>query len=68
MTDPLNIIFDSFGIWLLGYRIEFSCLNIPQAHYFIRSLWLKYRWIYFFYYFERKCTFKKVLHSSNRKM
>jgi len=24
MTDPLNIIFDIFSIWLLGYRIELS--------------------------------------------
>ena len=32
MTDPLNIIFDNFGIhvFLLGYMIEFSCLYIPQ--------------------------------------
>jgi len=34
MTDPLNIIFDDFGISLLGYRMEFSCLYIPQGHYF----------------------------------
>jgi len=26
MTDMLNIIFDDFDIWLLGYSIEFSCL------------------------------------------
>jgi len=35
MTDPLNIIFDDFGIRLLGYRIEFSGLYIPQVHFFI---------------------------------
>jgi len=23
MADPLNIIFVDFGIWFLGYRIEF---------------------------------------------
>jgi len=28
MTDPLNVIFGDFGIWLLGYRIVFSCLYI----------------------------------------
>ena len=37
MTDPLNIMFDDFGIWLLGYRIELSCLFIPQGHYFIST-------------------------------
>jgi len=26
MTDPLNIIFDNFGIGLLGYRTKFSRL------------------------------------------
>ena len=40
MTDPLNIIFDEFGIYLLGYRIEFSCLYIPQGLYSISNLWL----------------------------
>ena len=30
MTEPLDIIFDDFGKWLLGYRIEFSCLYIFQ--------------------------------------
>ena len=33
MTDPLDIIFDDFGILLLGYMIEFNCLYIPQEHY-----------------------------------
>jgi len=37
MTDPLNIIFNDFGIWLLGYRIEFSGLYIP-----LRALLHKY--------------------------
>mgnify|MGYP007133251754 CR=1 FL=1 len=27
MTDPLNNIFDDFGLWLLGYRNEFSCTD-----------------------------------------
>ena len=40
MTDTLNIIFDDFGICLLGYRIEFSCLYIPQGHYFMSTSWL----------------------------
>ena len=40
MTDPLNIIFDDFGIWLLGSKIEFGCLYIPQGHYYINTLWL----------------------------
>jgi len=35
MTYTLNIIFDDFDVWLYGYRIEFSCLYIPQGHYFI---------------------------------
>jgi len=34
MTGPLNIVFDGFGIWLLGYRY------ILHGHYFISSLWL----------------------------
>ena len=36
----LNISFDNFSIRLLGYRIEFSCLYIPQGHNFISTLWL----------------------------
>ena len=35
MTDPLNIIFDDFGIWLRGYMIELSI-------YFTRALFDKY--------------------------
>jgi len=49
MTDPLNIIFDDFGILLLGYRIEFRCLYIPQGHYFISTLGL---WSTDEYFFE----------------
>ena len=33
MTDTLNIIFDDLDICLLGFRIEFSCLHIPQLLY-----------------------------------
>jgi len=33
MPNLLNIIFDDFGI-------KFSCLYIPQGHYFISTLWL----------------------------
>ena len=40
MTKPLNIVFGDVGIWLLGYGIEFSCLYIPQGHYFMSTLWL----------------------------
>jgi len=32
MTNPLNIIFDEFGILFLEYRIELSCLYIPEKH------------------------------------
>jgi len=42
MTDPLNIIFDDLGIYLLGYRIEISCLYIPQGHYFMSTFWLRH--------------------------
>ena len=38
-TYPLNIIFDDFRIWLLGYS-EFSCLYFPKGHTCISSLWL----------------------------
>jgi len=31
MSNPLIIIIDDFGIWFLGYRIEFSCVYIPQV-------------------------------------
>jgi len=50
MTDPLNIIFDSFGTYLVDYRIEFNCLYIPQEHYSI-STDMKYRWICNFLHF-----------------
>ena len=40
MTNPLDMIFGDFGIRLLGYEIEFSCLYIPKGLYFISTLWL----------------------------
>jgi len=40
MTNPLNIMFGDYGIWFLGYGIEFSCLYSPQGHYIISTLWL----------------------------
>ena len=30
----------NFVTWLLGYRIKFSGIYIPQGHYFISILWL----------------------------
>ena len=56
MTDPLNNIFDDVGIWLLGKRIEFSCvyIYIPQGHhkYFISTLclWSTYKYINVWYF------------------
>ena len=32
--------FNNFGILLLEYRIELSCLYIPQSHNFISTVWL----------------------------
>jgi len=43
MTDPLNIIFDNFYIWLLGYRIEFCVLYIPQGQFNNYVMAMKYR-------------------------
>ena len=40
-TNPLNIIFDDFGIWLLGYRTQFSCLYLPQWLNFVSTVWLR---------------------------
>jgi len=40
MTDPSDIIFDDLGLRLLCYRIEFSCLYIPQLVYLLSTLWL----------------------------
>jgi len=54
MTDPLNIIFNKFGLWLQGYRIEFSCLYIPQGHHFISTLWLWCTDEYMFVLFQAK--------------
>ena len=47
-TNPLNIIFDDFSIWLLGFKTEFSCLYLPQGHYFMSTS----------FYIERKSIFK----------
>ena len=59
-THPLNIIFDGFGIWLLGYRTEFICLHTPQGHNFISTLWLWRTDEYVsYFYFERKSIFNK---------
>jgi len=52
MTDPSNIMFDDFGIWLLGYMVEFSCLYITQCHYVFA---MKYR------LFSPKSIFKATL-------
>ena len=44
MTKLLNIIFDDFCILLLGYRIFFSCLYIPQGLLFHKYfVTMKYR-------------------------
>ena len=40
MTNLLNIILDFFGICPISYRIELSCLYVPQEHYFIRTFCL----------------------------
>ena len=39
-TNTLNIIFDDFSTWLIGYRTEFSCLYLLQGHNFISIVWL----------------------------
>ena len=39
-TYLLNIIFDDFFKWLLGYKTEFSCLYLPQGHTIISTVWL----------------------------
>jgi len=57
MTDQLNIIFDNFGICLLGYRNEFSFLYIPQGRYFISTLRISSADQYLFFQFEEKSTF-----------
>jgi len=37
-THPLKIL--RLRYIITGYRIKFSCLYIPQGHYFISTLWL----------------------------
>ena len=49
-------MFDDFSIWLLGYRIEFSCLYLPQGHKYCVAM--KYRWICQKVYSERKSIFR----------
>ena len=58
LTDWLNIIFDDFDIWLLGFRIQFNCLYIPQGHYFkyfVAACEVQT------FDFERKSTFNKSI-------
>jgi len=51
MTDPLNII---FGIWLHGYRIEFSCLCLPQRYYLHKyCVAVEYRYISKFFIWSK---------------
>jgi len=63
MSDPLHIIVDDFGIWLLDHRIEFRCLFIPKrkykSMYFKSTVWLRRmcRWI-FCCFIERMSAFK----------
>ena len=58
-TNPLNIIFHEFCIWLLDNRIALSCLYLPQGHYFLSTLWLWSTDEYvFFLDFERMSIFK----------
>ena len=38
--SPVKYYFDDFGIWLLGYKTEFSYLYISQGLYFISTLLL----------------------------
>ena len=47
MTDTFDIIFDDFGIWLLGYRIEFSCQYFTGAlfHKFFVAIKFRLIWI-----------------------
>ena len=58
MIDPLNIVFDDFGIWKLDYRIKFSCLHIPQGHSSLVFCGYEVQMNNFLFYFERKSTFK----------
>ena len=56
-TVQLNIVFEDFSIWLLGFWIKLSCLYTPQGHYFISSF--RYRWMCE-NKIERKSTFKFI--------
>ena len=68
MAVPLNIIFDDFSMWLLGYRVEFSCLYIPLGHCFISSLWLWSTDEYVNFDFERKSIFNVAEHKDDLDM
>jgi len=61
MNDQFNIIFEDFGEWLLGLRIQFS-LYIPQGHYFIHTCGYEVQIIMDFFGFEWKYTFKDLYH------
>ena len=42
MTDPLNILFDHLGKWLLGYMVEFSGSWVAVADEYVNSwFWAK---------------------------
>ena len=57
----LNIILDDFRIWLLGYRTEFSCLYIPQGHYFISTVWQWSTDEYVIFRFWAKCRVERLI-------
>ena len=65
---PLTIIFDDFGIWLLGVRNKLMCLYIPQGHYFKSTWWLWSIDEYVNKYFERKSIFNKSKHVRSGKI
>ena len=44
-TNPLNIIFDYFSIWLLVYMTEFSSISSTSALFHKYCVAMKYRWI-----------------------
>ena len=62
MTHPINIGFNKFGIWLLGYNIDFSYLCIPQAHYFISTCGCEVQMNTCFFDSGSKSTIKKKKH------
>ena len=54
MTHSLNIIFDGFGIRLLGYRIECSCLYFHKGIILLVLCGYKVLMHIIFLYFEHK--------------